>query len=91
MEAELSEMPPPREGAVVDEARFDVRMRNHYPVERGLPQIGAMRRTRLWARGRIPTTPPREGGAEPAAETAVAEDTFEIEATTTARRRVVPE
>ncbi len=90
MEAEVSEMPPPREGAVVEEARFDVRIRGLYPLERGLPQIAAMRRTRFYARGRI-EPPPSDGAERAEGEAPPATDTFEMEATTTARRRVIPQ
>jgi len=84
LDADLSEMPPPREGAVVEEAHVSVRLRGHYPVERGLPQIATLRRTELRARGRI------DSEAEGAAEAPASGESFEIEATTTARRRVVP-
>jgi hypothetical protein len=76
--ASLSEMPPPRDGAVVEEALVDVLLEGQYPVQRSLPQLETSRRTHLVARGRI------------AAETEGAE-TFEMEATTSARRRVIPE
>jgi hypothetical protein len=90
LDADLSEMPPPREGAIVESAHVSVRLSGHYPLERGLPQMATDRRTELRANGTIPAEQQDQQDQQDEPVEAAVPSTFEIEATTTAERRVFP-
>ena len=54
LRAALAEMPAPVDDGAVETAELRVQLRGHYPIERGVPQLGSRRQTTLRAEGAAP-------------------------------------